>query len=140
MVEAASTMSSDPDSVYSQTMEQILLQSPSRAKLAKRVLSWLLLAFRSLTPRELTEAIAIEPNTHALDPLNRCSGAMLAQVCRGLVVIDEENDIIQLAHQTVQDYLLTCDKLDLPAMRREIFISCISYLFYDVFREESFTI
>lgn len=139
MIETAKSISSDPNSVYSQTMEQICLQSPSQVKVAKRVLSWLLLAFRSLTPRELVEALTIEPNTRALDPLNKRTPSMLVKVCRGLVVVDKESDVIQLAHKTVQEYLLSCPQLDLPSMQREIFASCLTYLSFDVFRSGSST-
>ena len=135
LIEAAKSMPIDPSAIYSRTMEQINLQPPAQAKLAKRILSWLTLAFRSLTPRELIDALAVEPNRSVIDPLNRRSASMLAKVCRGLVVVDKDHNLIQLAHKTVQDYLLTSDMLDLLSMRREIFISCLTYLSLDNFRE-----
>jgi ankyrin repeat protein len=135
LVEAARGMPIDPSAIYSRTMEQINLQPPAQAKLAKRILSWLTLAFRSLTLRELIDALAVEPSRSVVDPLNKRSASMLAKVCRGLVLVDQDHNIIQLAHKTVQDYLMASDMLDLSSMQREIFISCLTYLSLDTFRE-----
>jgi hypothetical protein len=71
MLEAASKMPSNPYMIYSRTMDQINFQSPSQARLGKRILSWLTLAFQSLTPQALVEALAIEPDTFDLNPLNK---------------------------------------------------------------------
>jgi ankyrin repeat protein len=117
-------------------MEQINLQSLSQARLAKRILSWLTLAFQSLTPRALVEALAIEPDTFDLNPLNKRSVTVLAKVCRGLVIVDAENDIVQLAHKTVQEFLLSSGALDLPSMQHEMFMSCITYLSFNCCRQK----
>ena len=105
MLEASRTMPSDPESIYARTMDQINSQSDSQFQLAKRVLSYLVLAKRDLSVNELIEALAVKPGTAELDGLWKRRLETLIEVCRGLVVIDNNSSIIHLAHLTLQDYL-----------------------------------
>jgi hypothetical protein len=69
--------------------------------------NWIICARRPLQVNELQEAIAFTINDHQFDAakiptdLNR-----LARACGNLVLIDEETQNVQLAHYTVQQYLL----------------------------------
>jgi ankyrin repeat protein len=134
MLEAAKKMPSDPNSVYSRTMDQINLQPQPQARLANRILTWLTFAGETLTPQELVEALAIEDQSNEMDPLNKPSATMLARVCRGLVIVDETNGIIQLAHRTLQDYLTNLYGADAGAIHNTICSACLTYLSFDVFR------
>jgi hypothetical protein len=137
MLQAARSMPTDPAAVYSRTMHQINSQPTNQARLANRILNWLTFAQEALTPRELVEALAVEESATELDPLNRSSPTMLARVCRGLVFVDESNDIVQLAHRTVQDYLLDLRDLEPPEgplIQLDISATCLTYLSLDVFR------
>jgi hypothetical protein len=134
MLKAAKKMPSDPNSVYSRTMDQINFQSQSQARLANRILSWLTFAGETLTSLELVEALAIEDQSSELDPLNKPGAPLLARVCRGLVVVNESNGIIQLAHRTLQDYLMSLYATDSGTIHNTICSACLTYLSYDVFR------
>jgi ankyrin repeat protein len=128
-------MPSDPDSIYARTMDQINSQSDSsQIQLAKRVLSYLVLAKRNLSVQELIEALAIEPGATKLDSLWKRRSETLIEVCRGLVVIDDNSSIIHLAHLTLQDYL-TKSLPDIEEMKKEMCLACITYLSFDVFKE-----
>jgi hypothetical protein len=69
--------------------------------------NWIICARRPLQVNELREAIAFTINDQQFDAakipsdLNR-----LARACGNLVLIDEETQNVQLAHYTVQQYLL----------------------------------
>jgi ankyrin repeat protein len=134
MLDAAKKMPSDPNSVYSRTMDQINLQPEPQARLANRILAWLTFAGDTLTSRELVEALAIEDQSTEIDPLNKPSASMLARVCRGLVIVNESNDIIQLAHRTLQDYLVSSYGTDSRAIHNTICSACLTYLSYNVFQ------
>ena len=127
-------MPSDAGSIYIQTLEQIDAQSKSQAQLARKVLAWLVLAKDNMTVPEFLEAIAIEPGTSQLDPLNRRSPAIIVRVCRGLVAIDENSLIIRLAHFTVQEFLMA-QLSEINSARLEIPNACLTYLSFTEFSE-----
>jgi ankyrin repeat protein len=133
MLEAAKKMPSDPNSIYSRTMDQINSQSQPQARLANKILTWLTFAGETLTSQELVEALAIEDQSSEMDPLNKPSATMLARVCRGLVVVNESNSIIQLAHRTLQDYLISLYATNTGAIHNTICSACLTYLSFDVF-------
>jgi GPI inositol-deacylase-like protein len=89
------------DRAYMQAMERIELQTPEHRELARQVLSWITCAKRRLTSSELQHAIAVEVNKREFDTEDI---ELIVSVCVGLVVIDEESDIIRLVHYTAQEY------------------------------------
>jgi len=133
MLQVARSMPADPAAVYSRTMHQINSQPKNQATLANRILDWLAFAQDKLTLLELVEALAVEVSKTELDPLNKPSPAILARICRGLVTVDEGNNIVQLAHRTVHDYLLELRYQEGPRIHREISATCLTYLSFDVF-------
>ena len=88
------------DRTYTQAMERIEGQAPEHRELARQVLSWITCARRQLTSSELRHAIAIEVDTRELDRENITDIELIVSVCAGLVIIDEESDIIHLVHYT----------------------------------------
>jgi hypothetical protein len=87
-----------------------------------------------LTVRELQEAIAIEPGMTDLDYGNNFEDKQqLVSVCAGLVIIDNESQIIRLVHYTTQEYLEKVGNERFPAGESEITRDCIAYLSMDVF-------
>jgi hypothetical protein len=114
MLEAAKKMPSDPNSVYSHTMDQINSQSQPQARLANKILTWLTFAGETLTSQELVEALAIEDQSSEMDPLNKPSAAMLARVCRGLVIVTRlPYKLICYEHRGHSQYYLF-SMLDIP--------------------------
>lgn len=130
---ALGKLPTDAGAFYLQTLEQIDSQPKSQARLARKVLCWLVLAKSSLTLPELSDALATEADSLALDPLNRRSAAMLIKVCRGLVVVDEQNEIIRLAHLTVHEFLIN-NLLELAQMKNEIAIACVTCISFNTFQ------
>jgi hypothetical protein len=67
--------------------------------LAKRVLSWITYAVRPLSVKELQHALAVMPDTTELDPDDITDDEILTSICAGLVVIDEERNVIGLVRK-----------------------------------------
>ena len=87
------------DGTYDEAMERVERQDESRKQLAKRVLSWITYAVRPLSVKELQHALAVIPDTTELDPDDITDDEILASICAGLVVIDEERNIIGLVRK-----------------------------------------
>ncbi|KAF3182043.1 hypothetical protein TWF225_006539 [Orbilia oligospora] len=127
----AETMPSDPNCVYDRTWTVIYAQSKERVTLASKVLSWVCLAKRNLSVQELREAVAIEVGSRELNRGRLSPDSLLIDVCKGLIILDEHDQIIRLAHATVQDFLT--EKIDCKEQSLKITLSCLTYLSYDLF-------
>jgi hypothetical protein len=88
------------DKIYAEAMERIERQYEARKQLAKQVLMWLTCAFRPLSARELQHALAVELNTTSLDLGAVYYKEILISVCEGLVVTDEEQNVIRFARKS----------------------------------------
>ncbi|KAF3223686.1 hypothetical protein TWF679_000123 [Orbilia oligospora] len=124
-------MPSDPNCVYDRTWTVIYAQSKERVTLASKVLSWVCLAKRNLSVQELREAVAIEVGSRELNRGRLSPDSLLIDVCKGLIILDEHDQIIRLAHATVQDFLT--EKIDCKEQSLKITLSCLTYLSYDLF-------
>lgn len=121
------------DLAYSEAVERINGQKPGFKDLAKQVLSWITTTQRPLSVQELQHAIAIEPQTVALDHDNISDIEEMLSACAGLVVVDQESNIVRLVHYTTQEYLERIRPVYFPDAQRNIYASCITCLSYSVF-------
>ena len=87
------------DGTYDEAMERVERQVDRRKQLARRVLSWITYAVRPLSVKELQHALAVMPDTTKLDPDDITDDDILTSICAGLVVIDEERDVIGLVRK-----------------------------------------
>jgi hypothetical protein len=85
-------------------MERINGQKSGFKLLANKVLSWITCAKKPLTTTELQQAIAVGDGDSEVDEDNIPEVESMVSVCAGLVTIDEESNIIRLAHYTTQQY------------------------------------
>lgn len=92
-----------------ETYERLLskIQGTERKDMIQRMFKWIVCAREPIHLEEMREAVAFTLEDLTYDPrklptdLNR-----LVRACGNLVVVDEESQVIQLAHHTVQQYLL----------------------------------
>ncbi|KAH6892735.1 ankyrin repeat-containing domain protein, partial [Coprinopsis sp. MPI-PUGE-AT-0042] len=89
--------------VYRKTWRRIEAQSPDMSVIAKNALVWVLCARRSLTIKELRHAVATCPDTHKFDRRRLVDEATLMGLCRGLVNVEEETNIVRFVHYTAKD-------------------------------------
>ena len=87
------------DETYDEAMERIERQDDNCKQLAKRVLSWIIYAVRPLSVKELQHALAVVPDSTNIDPDDIIDDEILTSVCAGLVVIDEERNVIGLVRK-----------------------------------------
>jgi hypothetical protein len=88
---SSETSSETLNTAYGEAVQRIENQPPGHRTLARRIISWITFAKRPLKIAELCCALAVEPDTSALDPDNITDDDDLVSVCAGLVVVDQES-------------------------------------------------
>lgn len=102
--------------------------------LAKQVLGWLTYAERLLSVTEIQYAIAVESREQEFDEDNLNDVNELVSVCAGLVVVDDQSNVIRLVHYTTQEYFVQNGASLFPGARQAIADSCLTYLLYNEFK------
>jgi hypothetical protein len=122
------------DRTYDEAMERIRSQNKEDVDLAQRVLSWISFALRPLTVAEMRHAISVQPDQTSIDEDDLIDEEILVSVCAGLVVIDQESEVIRLIHYTTQDYFDRNRETQFPDGQTNITKSCLTYLSFEVFQ------
>ena len=96
---ALQNLPTEVNATYDEAMKRIQRQSAADKKLAERILSWITYSRRPLSYQELQHALAVTPEmtdmiTEAL--VDKC---FLIDICAGLVIIDDQSQIIRLARK-----------------------------------------
>ncbi|KAJ7443837.1 ankyrin repeat-containing domain protein [Mycena latifolia] len=136
--DALDKLPSDLNNTYNEVLNRIDRQSEDDRNLARRALSWISNAKRLLRTSELREALAVEQGSTKLDPDNLMDIETILSVCAGLVIVDEENELVRLIHYTAQDYLERIQAYAFPRAQTEITTTCITYLGFDIFHQNAF--
>lgn len=121
------------DAAYAEAIERIDLQQSGCRDLAKRVLTWISHARKPLTTTELRHALAIELDDPEIDEENIPELEDMVSFCEGLVIVDEESNIIRLVHYTTQEYLDRVSHTWMLDTHKEMALVCLAYLSFDVF-------
>lgn len=100
----------DLDEIYSRALNTIRSQEKGRAALANIVLAWLIKARRTLTVDELRVAVTfgggtLQDDHGQFNEIDMPDGAMMLDICAGLVVINRASSTVQFSHYSVQEYL-----------------------------------
>ena len=131
---ALETLPEGLDSIYEDLMIRIKLQNPKdHAELAIKVLGWIFYTVRPLTVTEVQHALAIEPGDPNLDEDGIPNRNLLVSVCAGMVMINDNSDTISLVHYTTQEYFQRSGKRLLEHANRDIVITCLTYLHFNIF-------
>ena len=121
------------DLAYNGALQRIESQRDGHRLLAKRLLGWVTYSERPMKVTEVQHAFAIEPDTPNLDEENLSDPREIVGFCAGLVIVDEETQVIRLVHYTTQEYLRRNGDTILPSAQQDIAVSCLTYLLYDQF-------
>jgi ankyrin repeat protein len=124
------------DYAYIQAMGRINGQTEEYQRLATQVLSWITCAKRPLLASELQHALAVEIGEHSLDKDNITPVEIMISVCAGLVIVDEQSEIIRLVHHTAQEYFQRTQDSWFPNAQTDITKRCITYLSFDNFETD----
>jgi hypothetical protein len=125
------------DEAYSGAIERIDGQLAEDRSLARRTISWVSYAQRPLTTQELCHALAIELGDKDLNEDNILDVEDVISVCAGLVMIDEESDVVRLVHYTTQEYFERIRLKWNPNVQQDIASICLTYLTFDTFQSGS---
>lgn len=142
---------------YTTSMKRLQNQRPGFRRLAERTLTLLSCAERMLTVRELQDALSVRVGDTRLDAGRREFPSIIASACVGLVVVDDENGVVGLVHETTREYLVThmcciapqdmsgspgrdheicndmTNRMALKEAHRNLANICLTYLAFDVF-------
>ncbi|KAL6812416.1 hypothetical protein J3E69DRAFT_121560 [Trichoderma sp. SZMC 28015] len=126
---------------YESAWERINGQKEGFRNLATRVLAWISSAKRPLSTKELQHALAVKIGMDELDEDAIPQVQDMVSFCAGLVTVDEESDVIRLAHYTTQEFFDRKKSDWFPNAEAMIAETCISYLslgdFGEYFLKES---
>src|SRR6266487_2014580 len=97
---ALQSLPSKLEDTYKETLARIENQREPDNTLGMRVLQWISRSKRPLTVNELRHALAVEwaageDQPHDLDEGNLLESDSLADVCAGLVIIENESQIVR---------------------------------------------
>jgi hypothetical protein len=123
------------DNAYEEAIQRIKSQNDDDRKRAEQVLYWISYALRPLTVVELQHALAVTPSGKLLDKDDLTDEEILVSVCAGLVIIDQESNIIRLVHYTTHQFLERIRLNWFPTAQMEIARTCLTYLSFDIFGE-----
>ena len=125
------------NAAYDETLSRITTQLPGYRDLAIKAISWIALAQRSLTIRELEHALAVEPEDEEFDEDNIQDMEMIRSVCAGLVVLDEETGTARFVHYTTEEYFRGGSHGFLDDAQALLASTCITYLLLEGVRVDS---
>ena len=114
-------------------MRRIQGQEKGFRDLADQIFSWIVWAVQPLTVPELQHALSIEPGDEELDEDNFLDANDLTSVCAGLVVVDQDSQVVRLVHYTTQEYFERRRDELFGDIQNKIAAICITYLCLDVF-------
>jgi Ankyrin repeats (3 copies) len=100
---------------------------------AKQVLSWISFASRPLTIRELQHALAISSEDTNLKQSKLPVESSLTSACMGLVTVDQQSQVVRLAHETTEAYFKEKRQIYFPNAQQMIVVTCLTYLSFDTF-------
>ena len=96
--DALDKLSEEIDPAYEQVMVRIENQARPYTDLARKVLSWITYACKQFSVMELQHALAVAPGRSSVDDYIYPPSKLTA-VCAGLVVIDEESQIVRFVRK-----------------------------------------
>ena len=122
------------DDMYNDAIRRIQSQSQDDRELANKALRWVAYTYRPLKVKVLLEALAIEPGETDLDREAIPPMGLILDVCAGLLIFDEQSEVVRLVHYTTQDYYNALAESALQEAHASIARDCLTYLSYGCFQ------
>lgn len=102
--ESLQRLPEDLDKTYDDALERIKSQDSRKLARADQVLTLISCAKRPLKLEEMLEALSIRRGDTFLDPEALPKTESLISTCCGLVVVEDESQIVRLVHYTTEEY------------------------------------
>ena len=128
---------------YERALRRII--GTNKVDIAAQIFRLVAAAKRPLSIGELREAIAVEPLTTRMNEGRLVNDVrQLVSWCASLIVQDEEECLIQFAHHSVKEFLLSdsekapplCFEIKLHEAKHELTEICLTYLSFDIFKRQ----
>lgn len=120
---------------YDGAIQRIADQTPGEIKWAQKVLSWVILARRPLSPMELKHALGLRPGDRELNSKNFPHPSTIVSLCAGLALINQESNVVQLVHYTTKEYFEHNPPKWIQSAKADLARCCLQYLALDVFAD-----
>lgn len=128
---------------YARILQRIK-KSPSKLALAERIFKWITTARRPLLITELAEAVAFGEDDLYWDESKIPDSKTLQRTCDNLIIFDENDQTVRLAHHTVKQFLTEPPTEDsIPSLHFSITESsveagdiCLAYLSFSDFETQ----
>ncbi len=121
------------DDSYGVDIDRIAQQPEEDCQLAKRALSYIFGAKRTLRAEELRHALAVEDGDTELDEESFPKLSIIFNASAGLIRFDQKSNTVGFVHYTLQQYFeANRDKL-LPDIQSLLGRVCLTYLAFNIF-------
>jgi hypothetical protein len=126
------TIPATPEKAYRDILENRITEDDK--PFAKRILSWVFYARRTLTMPELQEALAVQTGELSLNRLNISYSADIIHACGSLLDHNRTTDNVSFSHELVRKYVED-HQSEILLGQSEIALGCLTYLSFPVFNE-----
>ncbi|KAJ3498858.1 hypothetical protein NLG97_g794 [Lecanicillium saksenae] len=119
---------------FAETFARIQRLPGSRSRLALSALMHLAHAKRLFRAAELSDILALKPDSKSMNPKYRPAAKMILDCCQGLAMLDEQTGQIRLAHYAIKEYLVSNSALLFPLFEVKLAFNCLNYMMLHDFR------
>lgn len=116
------------DSAYQDAMTRISGLGPESEALAKQALLIIIFAREPLRTEDLAYALSVEPDSETIDDDNVPDIDDIASICAGLIIVDQESNIVRLVHKSAQEYFERHQAQLFPRASETMARLCLQYL------------
>jgi len=129
--------------IYSQALQRVLQKPDEQVESVKKIFKWVICARRPMTIDELHEALTITTGQKSWkEPSQKFSPSTVSKLCGNLIVFDDFDSTLSLAHHTVQAFLKSPPKtpslaeFSMQACKADRYLGemCVTYLGFTDFQ------
>ena len=125
---ALDSLSTETNFIYGNMLKRIHEQSQTDIRLAMKALSWVVLAYRPLSEKELLQAMAVEYGQTEYDCYGETQLSFIFTATLGFLTADSDRGAVRLVHRTALDYLEQNWKSIFPQAPIDIATTILTYL------------
>ncbi|XWW98866.1 hypothetical protein V2A60_006870 [Cordyceps javanica] len=118
---------------FEDTLSRIQRLPGSRSRLALSALMHLTHAKRLFQASELSDILALRPDSTSVNAKYRPTARMILDCCQGLAALDEQTGQLRLAHYAIQEYLVSASETLFPQFQSRLAVDCLNYMMLDDF-------
>ncbi|OAA63782.1 ankyrin repeat-containing domain protein [Cordyceps fumosorosea ARSEF 2679] len=123
---------------FEETLSRIQRLPGSRSRLTLSALMHLAHAKRLLQAAELSDVLALRPDSTSVNAKYRPTAKIILECCQGLVTLDEQTGQLRLAHYSIQEYLVATSETLFPQFEVKLALNCLGYMLLDDFKAGPF--